>query len=97
MAMREGPLRRRLREWRERKPETRGQEEIERHPTTDKIVGVHGKTVRVVLFPDWILNYVEFETTEEKDALRKALMKLEFEEELKIVKVTDKRIYFEET
>ena len=93
----EGSIRRRIREWRERKPETRGQEEIERHPTTDKIVGVHGKTVRVVVLPDWLINYVEFDTKEEKEALRKTLMGLEFEEELKILRITDQRIYFEET
>ena len=71
--------------------------EVERHPTTDKIIGIHGKTVRVVVLPDWLINYVEFDTKEEKEALRKTLMGLEFEEELKILKITDQRIYFEES
>jgi len=95
MPLEEGPVRRRLREWRERSSSPQITEEIERDPRTDKIVAIHGKVVRVILLPDWILEYVEFETKEEKEVLRKTLMRLEFEEELKIVKVTDKRIYFE--
>jgi len=56
------------------------------------ITEVCGKPVRVVLLPDWTLLYVEFTSKEEMQTLRRALMR---EEDVRLVKVTEKRIYFE--
>jgi len=57
------------------------------------ITEVCGKPVRVVLLPDWTLLYVEFTSKEEMQTLRRALVR---EEDVRLVKVTEKRIYFEQ-
>lgn len=72
------------------------EKEVKRHPETLGIIEIHGKSVYWARLPDWHLCYVECETKEEIKDLRLILFKLEDEEEEgRIIKVTDKRIYFE--
>ena len=56
-----------------------------------QIVQVEDAQVRVPNLPDWSLEYIEYPQGE-MPKYRDALMK----ERVKIVKVTDQRIYFEE-
>ena len=67
-------------------------EEIVRHEG-DHIVRIGGRDVQAVSLYDWILCYVEFDDAHELDQLRKMIMQVE--DELRIIKVTENRIYFE--
>ncbi|MBA7661945.1 hypothetical protein ES703_69965 [subsurface metagenome] len=71
-------------------PKSRGQEadiKIERYHGFITLVG--GATVKTLPLPDWSLEYIEFPPGEMPE-YRKALM----QERVKIVQVTDSRIYF---
>ncbi|MBA7704795.1 hypothetical protein ES703_113613 [subsurface metagenome] len=73
-------------------PKSKGQEadiEIERYHGI--IVGVGGIKTKTPLLPDWDLSYVEYPPGQ-MPIYRQALMKAR----VRIVRVTDRRIYFEQ-
>ena len=60
------------------------------------IVEIAGKPVYTISLPDWTVYYVEFSDIIEKVKLLLATAKLDLEDgEIRIMKITDKRIYFE--
>jgi len=66
--------------------------EIEYDEKTGVAVKVLGKPIMVIPLKDWWLFYVEYSSQEEFKKMRKVLSMNDF----MILKVTPKRIYFEE-